>query len=61
MSDIYAVVENGTVVNLIVWDGNAEEWQPPASSTCVPVPAGTPVNIGDTYDGAAFSQGTSSM
>ncbi|WP_063803256.1 hypothetical protein [Burkholderia ubonensis] len=55
MSDIYALVENDVVTNLIVWDGNDEIWQPPEGSQAILTSAGESVLIGYTYDGAKFS------
>lgn len=46
----YALIENGTVSNLIEWDGHADlgELRP------IPVPDGLSVNIGTPYDGGQF-------
>lgn len=50
----YAIVKNGVVVNMIVWDGKAT-WDDHDSGTmAVPVPAGAYVGIGSTYDGTTF-------
>ncbi|HEF4732753.1 hypothetical protein SB379_29105 [Burkholderia multivorans] len=39
MSNLYAIVENGIVTNVIVWDGNSDVnaggWEPPAGATAV--------------------------
>lgn len=37
---MYAIVESGVVVNVVVWDGNSE-WQPPVGTTAVEVTAAT--------------------
>lgn len=50
----YAVVENGVVMNIILWDGG-DEWEPPYGSVAVLIPADTVVSIGYTYDGTTFS------
>ena len=50
----YAIVENGTVINTVVWDG-VSEWSPPSGSTAHPLPAGSPVGIGWTFDGEQYS------
>ncbi|RQZ40055.1 hypothetical protein [Burkholderia sp. Bp9099] len=51
----YAIVQNGTVKNVVVWDGNAAEWQPPNGYEAVLIPADTPAGIGYSYDGTQFS------
>jgi len=53
-TNVYAVVENGVVVNMVVWDGVAQ-WQPPEGSQAIPVPEGTFVDIGWLYSNGAFS------
>lgn len=50
---IYAIVENGIVVNTIVWDGQSE-WTPPPGSTVVLIPDGAYVGIGSTYSNGQF-------
>ena len=52
MNNIYAVVENGVVINIVVWDGQSE-WQP-VTGEAVSCPA--QVGIGWLYDGSNFSQ-----
>jgi hypothetical protein len=54
MNQNYAIVENGVVTNIVVWDGG-EDWTPPVDSTAMPVPADTFVSIGYTYNGTTFS------
>ena len=51
----YAVVRDGVVENLIIWDGGAEGWQPPEGSIAVLIPDDASVSIGGTYDGEKFS------
>lgn len=29
----YFVVENNVVINTVMWDGNTQDWQPPADAT----------------------------
>jgi hypothetical protein len=53
MFNVYAIIADGTVLNLIVWDG-AADWQLPEGAVSIQVSDGTPVSIGDTYDGASF-------
>ncbi|EML8459285.1 hypothetical protein [Escherichia coli] len=50
MSDIYAVVQNGVVTNLVVWDGKSE-FKPEKADIvkCV-----GDVGIGWLYDGEQF-------
>lgn len=50
MSDIYAVVVDGVVVNMALWDG-VNEW---GSEEGVVLPAGEYVGIGWLYDGTEF-------
>ena len=54
MSNIYAVVTNGVVTNIVQWNGESD-WAPPEGSDAVPVPLGTFVDIGYTWDGTKFS------
>ncbi|WP_315707539.1 tail fiber assembly protein [Brenneria uluponensis] len=52
MSSVYAVVNNGVVVNTVMWDGQTE-WKAENGSTVL---ADVPVGIGWLYDGAAFHE-----
>ncbi len=45
----YAMIENNTVTNTIVWDG-VTAWIQPAGSTVIIIPDGTVAGIGYTYD-----------
>ena len=49
----YALIENGTVVNVILWDG-VTPWDPPEGQTAVAL-AETGAWLGWTYDGTNFS------
>jgi hypothetical protein len=49
----YAIVENGTVMNVIEWDGIAT-WEAPPNATVVQIPDGAYVGIGSTYSNGAF-------
>lgn len=53
---MYAIIENGTVVNIVAWDGNAA-WQPPDGAIAVAVTSqtGSPY-IGFAYSGGVFSE-----
>lgn len=53
MAQRYAVIVDGTVTNLILWDG-VSIWTPPDGATIVPV-SGRVVDIGYTFDGTTFS------
>ncbi|WP_158248851.1 hypothetical protein [Pseudomonas sp. GW456-12-1-14-TSB6] len=50
----YAVVKNGVVDNLIIWDGDLEGWQPPAGTIAIEIPDSSPVSIGYLYNGSEF-------
>lgn len=49
----YAIVENGVVSNVTLWDGDTKEWQPPKGSTAVK--CGNDVGIGWAYTGGEFA------
>lgn len=51
MDNIYAVVENGFVTNLVAWDG-ASEWEP-ETGTAVLVKGAC--GLGWEYDGKSFN------
>lgn len=53
---MYAIIENGLVVNVVVWDGDASAWQPPDGTIAVPVPEGQVAYIGYGYDNGVFAQ-----
>ncbi|HAT3955397.1 TPA: hypothetical protein I9Y43_004038 [Kluyvera ascorbata] len=46
----YAVVENGIVINVVVWDGQSE-WNPDVGEA---IPATDGVGIGWTYSNGVF-------
>jgi hypothetical protein len=50
----YAVINNGIVVNVVMWDG-VSQFNPGTGSTLVLIPSNTPVNIGDSYNGTTFT------
>ncbi|WP_321894540.1 hypothetical protein [Paraburkholderia heleia] len=53
---MYAIVENGVVVNVVVWDGSTASWQPPDGATAVAVSVQTgPAYIGGTYANGVFA------
>jgi hypothetical protein len=49
----YAIIQNGTVVNTVEWDG-AAPWAPPEGATVVQIPDGAYVGIGSTYANGVF-------
>ncbi|HCN7669397.1 TPA: tail fiber assembly protein [Escherichia coli] len=51
MSQTYAVIENGTVVNVILWDGESE-WSP---ENGVAIPAADGAGIGWLYADGVFT------
>ncbi|NOV25880.1 hypothetical protein E5S69_20465 [Cupriavidus necator] len=55
MEAIYAVVEQGTVTNVVVWDG-VSEWNAPSGATVVPVEDGASVSIGYFFDGTSYRE-----
>ncbi|MBB6320601.1 hypothetical protein [Paraburkholderia tropica] len=51
---MYAIVENGVVINVIVWDGESE-WSAPAGTSAIRIEAGVTAAIGYTYANGIFS------
>jgi hypothetical protein len=49
----YAIVENGVVVNVVLWDG-VVEWTPPASAIVHQLQDGVSCGPGYTFDGTNF-------
>lgn len=39
MSESYAILDatNGWLINLVMWDGNTETWQPPSGTVAIKV------------------------
>lgn len=50
----FFIIENGTVVNAIEWDGESQ-WSPPSGSEAVARPEGSEAWIGWMYDGSEFT------
>jgi hypothetical protein len=50
----YAIVANGVVTNVVLWDG-VSEWTPPTGSTANLLPADSQVSVGYTFDGTTFT------
>ena len=51
---MYAVIENGVVVNMVVWDGHTA-WVPLPGREAIQLQDGSTVSIGWTWDGTNFS------
>jgi len=51
---MYAIIEGGVVINVIMWDGKSS-WEPPEGSTVVEIPDGTIVGVGYAYNGTTFT------
>lgn len=51
----YAIVENGVVTNVVLWDGVAE-WTPPLGSAANLLPLGSQVGVGYTFDGTTYTE-----
>jgi hypothetical protein len=49
----YAVVNNNTVINVIVWDG-VTPFNAGLNNTLVQIQNGVSCTIGDTYNGTTF-------
>lgn len=54
MMNNYAIVTDGVVSNIVVWNGDTDTWSPPEGSQAVPVPEGLAISIGDTYSDQGF-------
>jgi len=52
MTNRYAIVENGVVSNVVLWDGETE-WKP-ESGTANLLPNNSPVAPGYTFDGTTY-------
>lgn len=50
----YAVVENGAVVNVILWDGDEKKWSPQDEQIVVEIPEGVAVTTGVEYGDEGF-------
>ncbi|ANN70925.1 hypothetical protein [Bordetella bronchialis] len=55
MDQIYALVENGTVVNTVVWNGDTSIWSPPPGQDAILIkPEDGAVSIGWGYVDGKF-------
>jgi hypothetical protein len=50
----YAVIENGIVVNVVVWDGESD-WSAPTGCSLNQLPTDSPVGVGYAFDGTNFT------
>lgn len=50
----YAVLVEGIVTNIVLWDGSPSTWTPPAGATMVAI-GDEPCDIGWRWDGAGFA------
>ena len=50
----YAIVRDGVVENVILWDGDASTWQNPDGTSVIAISEGDPVAPSYTYDGSKF-------
>ena len=48
----YALIRDGVVENVSLWDGDLNKWQPPEGIVCVP--ASDQCGVGWTWDGETF-------
>jgi hypothetical protein len=54
VDQVWAVINNGTVVNTVVWDGESN-WSPPEGTTLVSLADHAHVGIGWDWDGTTFT------
>ncbi len=50
----YALIENGAVTNVILWDGN-DGWTAPEGISAMELPADSQVGIGWEYENGEFT------
>tara|TARA_A100001011_G_scaffold380651_1_gene448217 strand:+ start:388 stop:648 length:261 start_codon:yes stop_codon:yes gene_type:complete len=61
MEKTYAIVNSSNVVvNMTIWDGNTENWQPDTSETAIDIGDDTDVMIGMTYNSSGTGIGNTS-
>lgn len=51
----WAMIVNGVVTGVILWDGDLTNFQIPEGTTAINLPDDSPVGPGYTYDGTTFS------
>jgi hypothetical protein len=52
---MYAIIQNGIVINVVAWDGGPD-WSPPEGATAVLVEEGQSPQIGYGYANGVFAQ-----
>ena len=61
MEKPYAIVNSSNVVvNITIWDGNTETWQPDTGETAIDIGDDTRVMIGMTYNSSGTGIGNTS-
>ena len=50
----YAMIRDGKVENISLWDGDTTRWQPPEDMLVIPAP--DHVGVGWGYDGSNWSE-----
>ncbi|WP_175709329.1 hypothetical protein [Burkholderia ambifaria] len=50
----YAIVRNGIVQNICIWDGDTDSWRPPDGSEAIKLNDAQYVDVGAAYDGQNF-------
>ena len=58
MNNTYALIENGLVTNVVVWNGDTANWQPPDGVEVVEIEEGATVGIGYSYADGVFAAPT---
>lgn len=49
----YAMIKDGKVENVCLWDGDVSKWTPPDDMEVIPAP--DHIGVGWTYDGVSWS------
>lgn len=57
----YAMIKDGIVENVVIWDGDLDTWSPPEGYVMIEIkPEYGQVSIGDNYKDGEFSTPTTS-
>jgi hypothetical protein len=54
MVNSWAMIQDSVVVNVCLWDGDTNTWQPPAEYLMELIPEGINAGIGWSWDGTNF-------